>query len=168
MIKQYPRYHSNCGLCRPFTLQQALSLNAGTRESLLKHFGFRLGRDGFLDRRPLARSYRQLSEDHGGLTVFVKAFLLMFCNCRHMITCPRGKVKCFSLQNTKYFFEKYCAIPPLTTGKIYGLMIDTYSFKDFEGKLVPFKKLQRAGGWCEPVRKDRTIWFLSRTCERLG
>ena len=37
---QYPRYHSNCSFRCPFTLQQALSLNAGKRKHLAtaRHF----------------------------------------------------------------------------------------------------------------------------------
>ena len=32
------------------------------------------------------------------------------------------------------------------------LNILTEYFKDFDGKFALFLKLQRAGGWCEPVR----------------
>ena len=33
-------------------------------------------------------------------------------------------------------------------------------------KIRSFWKLQRAGGWCEPVRKNEAVWFPSRFCER--
>ena len=34
-------------------------------------------------------------------------------------------------------------------------------FNDFEGKPVLFIMLQRVGGWCEPKRLSRMVWFLS-------
>ena len=33
-------------------------------------------------------------------------------------------------------------------------------------KIRSFWKLQRAGGWCEPVRKNEAVWFPSRFCEQ--
>ena len=44
--KTNPRYHSNCVLRHRFTLQQALSLNAGTRKHLATASALRLGSDG--------------------------------------------------------------------------------------------------------------------------
>ena len=59
----------------------------------------RLGRDGYLDSFTLAHTNRQLSERSAYLTVFVKAFF----NIAHTLSCPRSKVKCFSLSNKKFF-----------------------------------------------------------------
>ena len=75
--KTYPRYHSNCGLSRHFTLQQALSLNAGRRENLKSASAFRLGSDGFFGCILLPYTNRQLSGRVLARTVFVTAFFVL-------------------------------------------------------------------------------------------
>ena len=92
----YPRYHSNYGKSRHFTLQQALSLNAGRRENLLDDFSSPARKGWVLDALSPVRTNHRLSVNYSCLTVFVKAFFL-FANT---LTCPHRKVKHFRRLDT--------------------------------------------------------------------
>ena len=53
------------------------------------------------------------------------------------------------VKNSQHYVSQFVAIDILGS---LCLNIFTKYFKDFDGKSAFFLKLQRAGGWCEPVR----------------
>ena len=93
--------------------------------------------------------------------------------------CPHFNM---SAAKSQMFFPKeprFHVMPkaqPLQIRKMYNITIDKWhglwfndtctQDKDFDGKFASVQKLQRAGGWCEPVWRMLAIWFPSRFCKR--
>ena len=109
-----PRYHPDyLPIGDPFRLQQALSLNAGTRENLRHASSLRLGSDGFYGSWLPPRTNRQLS----GNTQTEPSSSQPFYHCQQCImSAPKSQM--FFLSETLFSFcTKNPCGNPLKNGK---------------------------------------------------
>ena len=114
---------------------------------------------------------RQLSGRVLTQTVFVTAFFVL-----PILYHVRGKKSnVFASENKNFFSVQFSLlyltenweICLLTNGPVCGLMTNVYMTKTKTENSLLFQMLQRAGGWCEPVRKISAICFPSRFCKRV-
>ena len=146
-------------MCRHFTLQQALSLNAGRRENLLC-LGFSSpARKGWVLRQLHIGSHQPPTLWKICLSDRLRQSFFQYCSYSIMSAL---KSQMFFALEQKIF---YCTKNYWQTGSVM-LKWQQY-WKRLWRKICLLKSpMQRAGGWCKPVRTGEMIWFLSRSCKR--